>query len=94
MDYLEITARGEVVVSGKEVLLKVAGTGEELVLTEEAGGKALERLRAAGGKTVAVTGHVQGWSGTFPDVLKKLAAREKEKARPELTVKSFEGGKD
>ena len=88
MDYLEITARGEVVVSGKEVLLKVAGTAEEFVLSQEAGGKALERLRAAkGGKDVTLTGRVQGWSGRFPNVLKEVAAREKSKARPVLMLK-------
>jgi hypothetical protein len=96
MDYLEITARGEVVVSGKEVLLKVAGTGEEFVLTEEAGKKALERLRAAGkaGGQVTVTGHVQGWNGRFPDVLKAQAQKAKSKARPVLLVKDLAGAGD
>jgi hypothetical protein len=91
MDYLEITARGEVVVSDKEVLLKVAGTGEEFVLTEEAGGKVLERLRAAkGGTPVTVTGRVQGWSGAFPAVMKALAEKEKNRERPVLLVKAIE----
>jgi hypothetical protein len=92
MDYLEITARGEVVASDKEVRLKVAGTGEEFLLAEEAGSKVLERLRVAGkgGTQVTVIGRVQGWSGVFPEVLKAVAVREKSKERPVLLVKGLE----
>ena len=62
MDYLEITARGEVIKRDKE-----------LVLSEEPTAKGeLQRLREAvvrGDKVSTVTGRVPGWSGRFPAVL-------------------------
>jgi hypothetical protein len=74
---LEITAKGEVAAGDKELVLKVSGTGQELVLGEDPGAKEeLQRLRQAlakGAKITTVTGHVQGWNGRFPDVLKALA---------------------
>jgi hypothetical protein len=77
VDWLEITAKGEVTAGDKELVLKVSGTGQELVLGEDPGAKSeLQRLREAqakGAKITSVTGHVQGWSGRFPDVLKALA---------------------
>ena len=48
VDYLEITAKGEVIERGKELGLKVSGTGKELVLSEEPTAKdGLQRLREA-----------------------------------------------
>jgi hypothetical protein len=77
MDWLEITATGEVREDGKELLLKVSGTGQEFVLGEDpAGTTVLSRLREAltrGTKITSVTGHVAGWKGRFPDVLKAMA---------------------
>jgi hypothetical protein len=77
MDWLEITARGEVS-GGPELRLKVSGTGQEFVLGEDPDAKgALQKLRAAqaaGTNITSVTGHVQGWKGRFPDVLKAQAA--------------------
>jgi hypothetical protein len=82
MDYLEITAAGEVVLDATTVLLKVSGTTPEFVLKDapsKGGVKSpLERLRAAvasGAKVVSVTGRVEGWSGRFPVVLSALARR-------------------
>ena len=73
MDYLEITAKGEVIERDKELVLKVSGTGQELVLSEEPTAKGgLQRLREAvarGDKVSTVTGRVPGWNGRFPDVL-------------------------
>jgi hypothetical protein len=73
MDYLEITAKGEVIERGKELVLKVSGTGQDLVLSEGPAAKGgLQRLREAvarGEKVSTVTGRVPGWSGRFPDVL-------------------------
>jgi hypothetical protein len=94
MDYLELTARGEVVVRDKQLLLKVSGTGEEFVLGDDPAGKgALGRLRAAvdgGARVTSVTGRLQGWSGRFPDVLKAAAAAA-EKGQPrQLGVVGFE----
>src|SRR5262245_37712966 len=40
VDWFEITARGELVDRGGELLLKVSGTGEELVLAENPEAKA------------------------------------------------------
>jgi hypothetical protein len=73
VDYLEITAKGEVVERDKELVLRVSGTGQELVLTEGPTAKGgLQRLREAvarGDKVSTVTGRVPGWSGRFPAVL-------------------------
>ena len=73
MDYLEITARGEVIKRDKELVVKVSGTGQELVLSEEPTAKGeLQRLREAvvrGDKVSTVTGRVPGWSGRFPVAL-------------------------
>ena len=77
MDYLEITAKGEVIERDKELVLKVSGTGQELSLSEEPTAEAgLQRLREAvarGDKVSTVTGRVPGWSGRFPDVLRAWA---------------------
>lgn len=79
--YLELTVLGEVVESGKEVLLKVKGTKEVFRLEDEPGktmpaeGTALKRLKKAvakGQKEIAVTGRVKGWSSHFPAVLREL----------------------
>ena len=73
MDYLELTAKGEVIERDKMLVLKVSGTGQELVLSEEPIAKGgLQRLReaVARGDTVStVTGRVPGWSGRFPVAL-------------------------
>lgn len=73
MDYLEITAKGEVIQRDKELVCKVSGTGQELVLSEEPTAKgSLQRLREAvarGDKVSTVTGRVPGWNGRFPVVL-------------------------
>jgi hypothetical protein len=73
MDYLEITAKGEVIERDKELVLRVSGTGQELVLSEEPTAKdSLQRLREAvarGDKVSTVTGRVPGWNGRFPVVL-------------------------
>jgi hypothetical protein len=93
MDYLEITAKGEVIPRDKDLVLKVSGTGQELVLGEEPTAKGgLQRLREAvarGDKVSTVTGRVPGWSGRFPVALAAWAkAPEAEKRR--LAVVDFE----
>jgi hypothetical protein len=92
IDYLEITAKGEVIERDKVLILKVSGTGQELVLSEEPTAKVgLKRLREAvarGDKVSTVTGRVPGWSGHFPPVLAAWAkAPEREKRK--LTVMDF-----
>ena len=73
IDYLEITAKGEVIERDKELVLKVSGTGQEFVLSEEPTAEGgLRRLREAvtrGEKVSTVTGRVPGWTGRFPLVL-------------------------
>ena len=73
VDYLEITAKGEVIERDGGLILKVSGTGQELVLSEEATAKdALKRLREAvarGDRVSTVTGRVPGWTGRYPVVL-------------------------
>jgi hypothetical protein len=93
MDYLEITAKGEVIERDKELVLKVSATGQELVLGEEPSAKgALQRLREAvarGDKVSTVTGRVPGWSGRFPVALAAWAkASDAEKRK--LAVVDFE----
>ena len=77
VDWLEITARGEVVADGPGLRLKSSGTHQEFVLGENPDAKdVFQRLRAAqerGAKITSVTGRVPGWTGTFPAVLKALA---------------------
>jgi hypothetical protein len=99
VDRLEITATGEVSAGAKDVVLKVSGTGQELVLGENPNAKdEFQRLRQAlakGAKVTGVTGHVQGWNGRFPDVLKALAPDPAMGRKPTvLLVTDFEvGGK-
>lgn len=92
MDYLEITAKGEVIERDKELVLKVSGTGQELVLSEEPTAKgSLQRLREAvarGDKVSTITGRVPGWSGVFPVVLAAWAKAPDSQKR-KLTVTDF-----
>jgi len=93
MDYLEITAKGEVIERDKELVLKVSGTGQELALSEEPTAKGgLQRLREAvarGDKVSTVTGRVPGWNGRFPDVLAAWAKAPDAQKR-KLAVMDFE----
>jgi hypothetical protein len=100
--YLEITATGEVTAKDKELRLDVAGTKERFLLGADPKSKkgeksALSRLREAvanGEKVTSVTGRVEGWSGTWPSVLKALEAEEKKepgkRKPPRLFVTDFE----
>jgi hypothetical protein len=93
MDYLEITAKGEVIERDKELVLKVSGTGQELLLSEEPAAKdSLQRLREAvarGDKIATITGRVPGWNGRFPDVLAAWAKAPDAQKR-KLAVVDFE----
>ena len=93
IDYLEITAKGEVVEREKELVLKVSGMGQELVLTAEPTARGdLQRLREAvarGDKVSTVTGRVPGWSGCFPEVLRAWAKASDTQKR-KLGVIDFE----
>ena len=93
MDYLEITAKGEVTERDKDLVVKVSGTGQDLVLTEEPSAKGgLQRLREAvarGDKVSTVTGRVPGWTGRFPEVLAAWA-KAPEAQKRKLAVVDFE----
>ena len=77
VDYLEITALGAVEIRAKELVLIVSGTGLQFTLAESASAKGqLQKLQDAlgrGEKVTSVTARVQGWTGTFPIVLRELA---------------------
>ena len=83
VNYLEITAQGEVVVGEEEPLLDVTGTAQQFALGDDPNARpggasitAYQRLREAlarGERIASVTGRVQGWSGPWPVVLRGLA---------------------
>ena len=100
VDYLELTANGTVVLDGKALLFKVSGTTQQFDLKPDIAkdGKptpwrcCLREAVASGAKVVSVTGRVEGWSGTFPVVLRALAQRP-ENAPVVLVVTDFETSK-
>jgi hypothetical protein len=91
VNFLDITAEGEVAVVAKEILLKVSGTGEQFRLGDDPKVKRkegeqtpfqrLQQTLARGEKIARVTGRVQGWSGRWPEVLRELAGNDKAAAR-------------
>jgi hypothetical protein len=91
VNYLDITAEGEVVVVDKETLLKVSGTEQQFRLGDDPKAKpkdgektAYQRLTEAlakGKKIASVTGRVQGWSGRWPVVLRELAGESDKDAK-------------
>jgi hypothetical protein len=93
VDYLEITATGNVVFGDKDAVLTVAGTGQQFVLSEDPSAKgSLQKLRdslARAEKVASVTGRVQGWNGVFPSVLKALA-KTGDQSRMQLFLTGFE----
>ena len=95
VNYLDITAEGDLVVADKETLLKVTGAEQQFLLGDDPKAKPKEgentpyqRLTEAlakGKKIASVTGRVQGWSGRWPTVLGELA-KETEKNGTEAGV--------
>ncbi len=89
VDYLEITARGDMIVRENKLVLKVSTTGQELILVQDSEATAaLGRLRTAiegGQKIASVTGRVHGWNGRFPDVLQALAKNSGQPLRLQVT---------
>ena len=88
VNFLEITARGEVIVLNKETLLKVSGTTQQFTLGDDPKAKPKEGTKtpfqrlcealARGEKVTGVTGRVHGWSGRWPEVLRALAGEPAE----------------
>jgi hypothetical protein len=91
VNYLEITAEGEVVIGDKETLLKVSGAEQQFLLGDDAKAKPKEGEKtpyqrlvealANGKKIASVTGRVQGWSGRWPVVLRELAKETEKDAK-------------
>jgi hypothetical protein len=82
VNFLQITAEGDLVIAGNQMRLKVSGTNQEYSLgadpkakVEEGAKPAYERLQEAvskGQKIASVTGRIEGWNGKWPEVLPKL----------------------
>jgi hypothetical protein len=98
MNWIDVTAMGEVVFDQTQPRLKVTGSEQVFVLADDtkaarkAGEKSpFARLQAAlgrGEKVVCVTGRVEGWGGHFPDFLKALPKKPRV-----ILVKDFEVAK-
>lgn len=75
---LEVTAAGTIVVGEKEATLKVGDAEPEFVLAQNPDAEfknAFDELRSAaarGDKVASVSGRLDGWSGRWPEMLKKL----------------------
>jgi hypothetical protein len=84
LSYFQLTAVGPIT-GEKELRLRVRGTNLEFVLAEtpqdqpdQAGGSVLQQLRgelAKGHGDMEVTGHLDGWKGRFPEVLKNAVPK-------------------
>jgi hypothetical protein len=97
VNYLKITAVGEVTVVKKDIMLKVDGIAQEFKLVDDPKAKTKEgtstpyqQLRAAldkGAKIANVTGRVQAWTGVWPKVLQQLEKENEAKApKPRLLI--------
>jgi hypothetical protein len=86
LNWIDVTAVGEVVVEKDRVVLKVKGSDQSFVLTD-GDGKVFASLREAAGKrrNVSVSGRLEEWTGHFPPFLKALPKKPRA-----ITVKSFE----
>jgi hypothetical protein len=82
INWLDVTAVGQVVVEKTETRLKVTGSDQFFVLRKDPkDGKAFDRLQEAlkrGDRVVSVTGRVDGWKGHFPPFLKVLPRKPRE----------------
>lgn len=90
MNWLDVTAVGELVAEKERVVLKVKGSDQVFVL-KEGNKKVFAQLREAAerGKTsVSVTGRVEDWKGHFPPFLKTLPKKPRV-----IAVKEFESVK-
>jgi hypothetical protein len=87
MNWIDVTAVGEVVADKGGLALRVKGSDQHFVL--KAGDKAaFTRLSDAAGrgeKGVSVTGRVEDWAGHFPPFLKTLPKKPRV-----ILVKEFE----
>jgi len=87
MNWLDVTAVGELVAEKDRVVLKVKGSDQLFVLKQD-DKKVFARLRdAAEGKqkSASVSGRLEEWTGHFPPFLKTLPKKPRV-----ITVKDFE----
>jgi len=87
LNWIDVTARGEVVAEKERLVLKVKGSDQFFVL-KPGDTTAFARLREAaerGPKSVSVTGRVEDWTGHFPPFLKTLPKKPRV-----IAVKEFE----
>ena len=92
---LEVTAAGTIVVGDKDTTLQVGDAEPEFVLAQNPDGEfknAFNEMRTAlerGEKIAKVSGRLDGWSGRWPEMLKKLPAKPRR-----MLVTRFEVAKD
>ena len=86
LDWIDVTAVGEVVVEKDRTVLKVKGSDQVFVL-KEGDKKAFARLQEAadGKKSFSVTGRLEDWKGHFPPFLKTLPKKPRA-----IAVREFE----
>jgi hypothetical protein len=85
LNWIDVTAEGNVARADGKLLLRVPGTDASFVLRDAPkptagpdGKTPLERLGQAldrGEQVVSVTGRLEGWSGHFPPFLRALPAK-------------------
>jgi hypothetical protein len=87
LNWIDVTALGEVIVEKDRLVLKVKGSDQTFVLNED-DKKVFAKLReAAGGKQlVSVTGRLEEWTGHFPPFLKTLPKKPRAIKVKEFTV--------
>ena len=85
LDWIDVTAVGEVVVEKDGVALRVKGSDQRFVLKpgDRTDVAALRKL-AERGQSVSVTGRLEGWSGSFPPFLKTLPKKPRAIAVKEI----------
>ena len=96
VNWLDVTAVGEVVAEKDRLVLKVTGSKDYFVLKEDPKAKTADKtafvlLREAverGQKMGTVTGRLEGWSGHFPKFLKAPPPKPRV-----ILVKAFEPAK-
>lgn len=80
---IDVTAVGELVVDGSNLVLKVAGSKKTFVLMSDRKARAgslqqiaFQKMKATvgNGDQVSITGQVDGWSGRWPAMLSKRPA--------------------
>jgi hypothetical protein len=94
LQWLEVTAQGEVAAADEEIRLKVPGSEQYFLLGdgdkegERAPFRRLKEALARGEKVVSVTGRVDGWNGNWTQFLRKLPGKPRR-----IVVRDFQTAK-